>query len=261
MAQPPRRRPNSKKRRRGRHPGLYKALSAALILAAVVAACLIFFRVSQIEVVGNSRYTAEEIIDVAGVKTGNNLIAVRAARVSRELQGNLPYIRTVSVRRQLPGTLTIVVTESRAVAAVNREGGWWLMDKDGKLLEQVEGPGDCPVVTGLTPLAPAVGTYLSAGVEKEEQVEWLRQLLTALEENGLADRLDSVDLSEDYMVRFGLDGRFTVQISPALEKGMAYWIRRLPGCLDDSRVRANQNQRYTVSIMDDTNIRFIPVES
>ena len=59
MAQPQQRRHNSKKRRRGRHPGLYKALSAVLILAAVAAACVIFFRVSQVEVRGNRRYTAQ----------------------------------------------------------------------------------------------------------------------------------------------------------------------------------------------------------
>lgn len=258
MAQPQRRRRNSRKRRRGRHPGLYKALSAVLIVAAVAAACLIFFRVSQIEVQGNSRYSREEIIDIAGVRPGDNLFALGSTRISRELQSRLPYIRSVSVRRKLPNTVVISVTESRALAALEHGGAWWLLDEDGKLLERTSGPGSAAPVTGVTPLAPAVGTYLAAGEEERQRVEWLRELLSALEENGLADRLDRVDLSEDYRLTFALDGRFTVHISPALERGMAYWIRRLPAYLEHESIRRNPSQSYTVEIMDNASARFIP---
>ncbi len=258
MAQQQRRRPRYRKRRRGRHPGLYKALSAVLILAAVVVACAVFFRVSQIEVEGNSRYSDQEIIDVAGVEVGENLFSIRGARVSRNLQSHLPYIRTVSVRRHLPNALTIAVTESQVRAAVPQGGVWWLMDEDGKLLEQASAPGGYATVTGLVPLAPAVGTYLAAGEEEESRVDDLEELLTALAEGGLADRLDRVDLSEDYRITFVLDGRFTVHISPTLEKGMAYWLRRLPQYLEHDSVARNPSQSYTVEIMDGTRVRFIP---
>lgn len=258
MAQQQRRRPNSKKRRRPRHPGLYKALSAVLILAAVAAACLIFFRVSQIEVLGNQRYSAQEITDIAGVKPGDNLFAVRGASISRELRSRLPYIRTVSVRRGLPNTLTITVTEGKALAAVAQGDSWWLLDEDGKLLEQASSPGSCAQVTGLTPLAPAVGTYLAAGEEEQQRVAWLKELLSALEENGLAQRLNSVDLSEDYRLTFVLDERFTVHISPTLEKGMGYWLQRLREYLKNEKVQKNPSQSYTVEIMDDVRARFIP---
>ncbi len=254
MAQQQRR--NRKKRRRGRHPGLYKALSAVLILAAVAAACIIFFRVETVEVHGNQRYTAQEIIDIAGVKPGDNLIALRGGAISRALQSRLPYIRTVSVGRLLPSTLSITVTEGKAVGAIAQGGKWWLLDEDGKLLEEASAPGSCAKVTGLTPLAPAVGTYLAAGEEERWRVEELKELLGGLSSNGLADKLTSVDLSQDYRLTFRLDSRFTVHISPALEKGMDYWLRRLAAALRDPKVDANQS--YTVEIMDDTRIRFIP---
>lgn len=250
------RRPTKRKRTRGSHPGLYKLLSALLILAAVGVACVIFFRVDDIQVTGNQRYTAQEIIDVAGVKQGDNLFAVQAATLSRQVQSRLPYIRTVSVRRVLPDGLTIAVTEGKAVAAIAQEGRWWLLDEDGKLLEQVASPGSCAKVTGITPLAPAVGTYLAGGEDQALRVERLKELLGSLTENGLADRLWSVDLSEDYQLTFDLDGRFTVHISPTLERGLGYWLKRLGVALQDSKVSENQN--YTVEIMDDQRIRFIP---
>lgn len=250
------RRHKTKRRNRGRHPGLYKALSAAVILTAVVAACVIFFRVGDVVVQGNHRYTTEQIIEVTGVREGDNLFALNASKISRELQNRLPYIQSVSVRRMLPDTLSITVTEGKSAAAVAQGSKWWLMDQDGKLLEEGTSPGDCAVVTGITPLAPAVGTYLASGEEQAGRVEDLRTLLETLGENDLLDGLDSVELSEDYRITFVYDGRFTVHISPALEKGMSYWLRRFAAALQDPNVA--ENQRYTVEIMDDTRIRFIP---
>lgn len=251
-----RRRRKGKKQKRTRRSGLYTVVSAVLILAALVAACTVFFRVDQVIVQGNSRYTAQEIIDVAGVKTGDNLFALRSAKLSRELRGRLPYIRTVSVRRLLPDTLSITVTEGRAAAAVAQEGKWWLMDADGKLLEQAAARGGLPMVTGIEPLAPAVGTYLAAGEEQSDRVARLKELLQGLSDNGLVDKLGNVDLTEDYRVSFDYDSRFTVHIDPASEKGMSYWLRRFKAALEDPRVDANQS--YSVEIMDGERLRFIP---
>lgn len=255
MAEDQRRR-KARKQKRTRHSGLYTVISAVLILAAVVAACTVFFRVDDVVVQGNRRYTAQEIIDVAGVKTGDNLFALRSAKLSRELRGRLPYIRTVSVRRMLPDTLVITVTEGSAVAAVAYEGAWWLMDADGKLLEQTASPGGVSVVTGITPLAPAVGTYLAAGEEHSDRVERLKELLGALSENGLADKLEGIDLTEDYQVSFEYASRFSVHLSSTTEKGMAYWLRRFKVALDDPKVDANQS--YSVEIMDEETLHFIP---
>lgn len=256
MAGDQRRRKARKKQKRTRRSGLYTVISTLLILAAVAAACTVFFRVDDIIVQGNRRYTAQEIIDVAGVKTGDNLFALRAGKLSRELRGRLPYIRTVSVRRLLPDTLSITVTEGSAVAAVAHEGKWWLMDADGKLLEQTTSPGGVSQVVGLSPLAPAVGTYLAAGEEQSDRVDRLKELLGALSDNGLTDKLEGIDLTEDYQVSFDYDTRFTVHLSATTEQGMSYWLRRFKVALDDPKVDANQS--YSVEIMDGETLHFIP---
>lgn len=250
------RRRKTKQRRRGRHPGLYIVLSTVLILAAVAAACMVFFRVGDVTVQGNVRYTAQEIIDVAGVRMGDNLFTLRASAISRELRGRLPYIRSVSVRRVLPDAVAITVTEGRAVAAVGQEGQWWLVDEDCKLLERSAATGGLPTVAGVDPLVPAEGTYLAAAAEQSLRVERLGELLGALSECGLLDKLSGVDLTEDYRVSFVYDGRFTVHLSPVTEAGMGYWLRRFAAAVSDPRVDANQN--YTVEIMDEESLRFIP---
>ncbi len=249
------RRRKTKPRRRGRHSRLYTLLSAVLILAAVAVACTVFFRVDTVEVQGNARYTDQEIVDVAGVETGDNLFALRPASISRELCGRLPYIRSVTVRRVLPDTLSITVTEGKAVAAVAQEGQWWLVDEDCKLLERTASAGGLPTVEGIDPLVPAQGTYLATAGEQSYRVERLRELLAALSECGLLDKLGRVDLTEDYRVTFVYADNFTVHLSPVTEEGMSYWLRRFAAAVADPRVDANQ--RYTVEIMDEKSLHFV----
>ena len=62
------RRNKRKRRNRGRFGFLYKVLSAAVIVAAIVAGCAVFFRVENIEVNGQSAYTADQIISAAEVE-------------------------------------------------------------------------------------------------------------------------------------------------------------------------------------------------
>lgn len=259
---PQQRRHKTKRRSRGRFPGLYKAVSAVLILAAVMVACAVFFRVETIEVVGNAHYTAQEIIDVTGVETGDNLFTLDRARLAREIQSRLPYVQTVSIRRALPDSLVISVTEGEAVAAISHAGRWWLLDSTGKLLEETSNPGGHAAITGISPLAPAPGTSLATAEEQRPRLKRLRELLEALEENQLLDKLDSVDLSEDYCVTFCYDGRFDVEMSTALESpnvdqtGLGYWVHRFAAAIQKPEVAPNQ--RYRVEISDNETLHFIP---
>ena len=92
------RRNKRKRRNRGRFGFLYKVLSAAVIVAAIVAGCAVFFRVENIEVSGQSAYTAEQIIGAAEVERGDNLFAVNKFKVMRQIISRLPYAERSSRR-------------------------------------------------------------------------------------------------------------------------------------------------------------------
>ena len=50
-----------RRRNRGRFGFLYKLMSALIICAAILAGCIVFFRVDVVVVDGNVRYTSEEM--------------------------------------------------------------------------------------------------------------------------------------------------------------------------------------------------------
>jgi cell division septal protein FtsQ len=118
----------------------------------------VFFRVSDIRVEGNARYSAKEIADAAGIERGPTYSSSnRFTSVSR-IFTQLPYIESAGISRELPGRVVITVKESRALAYVAVESDFWLIDRNCKILEKVtaDGTSGCIRVEGLTPIAPSV---------------------------------------------------------------------------------------------------------
>ena len=158
---------NRHRRRRGRFGFLYPLLSFLIIFAAILAGSVAFFRVNQVTVVGNSRYTAEEVAEASGVQIGDNLCLINKPKTAQSILRRLPYVEKVSPVRRLPDTLELRITETSAVAAVQAEESWWLLDAGGKLLEQ----GDAPLDQALALFEEGTGLIkkCSGMLDKAEQ--------------------------------------------------------------------------------------------
>ncbi len=209
-------RKNKKRRRRnrGRFSFLYVLLSVLLITAALVAGSVVFFRADTITVSGNIRYTSEEIISAAQVQTGDNLFGLDRKEISRRILTSLPYIQKVSIRPAFPAELRIIVTESRAAVSLQGPEGWFLLDPYGKLVEAGTGAlqEKAPVVRGLSPQTPSVGTYLATAPEETYKLNAMIQLLTALETHEILNNLRFLDVTASNQILFGYTERFTVKI-------------------------------------------------
>ena len=137
------------KRRRGSFGFLYKLLSVLLICTAIIVAMTLFFRVDEIAVTGQRRYTEEEIRAAAGVELGSNLYLLNKYDIVRAIGGKLPYIEDIRVNRKLPDTLLIEVHESGRPFALVQDGSAWLISASGKIVEQL--PGGRRGSTGSSP--------------------------------------------------------------------------------------------------------------
>ncbi len=74
-----------------------------------------FLRLERIEVSELKRLTREEVIGLAGVKPGDDLLSLRLRRIGEQLAKN-PWVEKVRVRRYFPHVLAIEVTEREPVA-------------------------------------------------------------------------------------------------------------------------------------------------
>ncbi len=212
MAQQRRRR--RRRRKRGRFGFLYKLLSVLLILAALFVGCIIFFRVDEIDVEGDTIYSEEEIIQASGISLGDNLFLIHQIQAGRSVVSQLPYISEITIKLSLPSKVQITVTAATAAAALELEDSdtYWAMDLNGKLLGQGDRSiaGDSLVVTGLTPLMPSEGEQLAVSVDDSTKLSSLLEILRDLTDWDILDQVQSIDLSGAAQIEMEYQDRFTV---------------------------------------------------
>jgi len=187
-------------------------LSVLLIFAAILAACVVFFRVDAILVEGNSRYTREEIIEASGIQQGDNLFQLNKFRIDQDLRSRLPYISELTIERKYPDTILITVKESTAIAALNYGGEWWLINDSCKLLErgEVSIARGLTVLTGVSPLAPAVGTRLTVDVDQQLKLQAVQQMLSTMKDYELIGSIQDFICVDNTCIRFSYGDKLTV---------------------------------------------------
>ena len=109
-------RSRTRRRNRGRFGPLFKLLCVVGVILALTVGATVFFRVEQVTVSGNQRYTQEEIIAASGIQLGDNLYSLNKVRIDQNIRTTLPYIGDLTINRALPSTIVITVTEWEAVA-------------------------------------------------------------------------------------------------------------------------------------------------
>lgn len=185
-----------------------------LVIVAVIFVMSVFFRVSDIQVRGNSHYTDEEIIRAIDIEEGDNLFFFdRFAALSRVF-AKLPYIDEVTVERSLPNRVIITVTESRALAYIVLGEEKWTIDHSCKVLGKAnddELQGLIPIV-GISPGTLMIGEPLETADGNEEIVAYIAEVLDQLEARGLYTQVGRVDFSDPNQVEFTLRDKYTVRL-------------------------------------------------
>lgn len=108
------------------------------------------FSLKSIEVSSATHLTRDEILGLAGVERGKDLLRMNLKRMGEHLLQN-PWVETVRINRYFPDSVSIVITEREPVAIVNM-GFIYYLDKKGnvfKVLNQGDRL-DFPVVTGFS---------------------------------------------------------------------------------------------------------------
>lgn len=209
-----RNRRTGQRRRRGRFGVLYKLLSFLVIFTALLVGCVVFFRVNQVTVTGNARYTAQEIIEASGVELGDNLLLVNKPQTARNINRRLPYVESVSPIRRLPDTLELRITETVAAARLETAEGAWLINAGGKIVELgTDGGEELPLILGLEPITPALGARLTVEPLDQTRLDGLKGLLAALDKRGMTSGVRSfIDLTATNVIRFDYGADLTVAV-------------------------------------------------
>lgn len=202
------------------------------VVLAVILGLSVFFKVETITVSGAEVYSSWAVREASGIEEGDNLLTFSKIRAAGQIMAKLPYVEKVRIGIKLPDTVNIMVKEASVVYAIrDSEGSWWLMDSDGKVIEQTNNAKavTCTQVLGVTLYSPAPGVRgvatETAQAETDEAGEVIPvtttgalrlsaalKILNALESHDVVGEAASVDVSDTEEIILWYGTRYLVNL-------------------------------------------------
>ena len=272
-AQPPKNRKKAKKPRRVYNTNFgFKFLIMLAVVAVIVLSMIIFFKVKHIEVVlpagqdgKPAYYTREEIIAASGINMDENLLSLSKATAAARIHAALPYVNDIQIKKQLPGTVIISFTEFDVTYSIQDEaGGWWLMSRDGRILEAAEEKEAKThlYVTGMPIQVPKPGDYiqpvadegadLSEIAAKKRVVE---DIIPALEGTAFVKQIDRVDVSTSYdLTLWWTEDRYEIRLGTS--ENLTYKLQFLQATLENSEVQGRSGI-IDLTFQEDDKVHFL----
>lgn len=192
--------------RRRRGFSVYVLLVLLLTVAVLVSLSMtVLFNIKTIRVTGNAdSYTAEEIVEAAGVAVGDNMMRINLEEHEKDALEQLIDVETVDLKRQFPSTLVIDVQKCTPAYNVVYEYGTLIVSEHGKILDNSMDPMEGLVnIYGYLPAETTPGRQISAEEERYDKVfSAFRDLIY---EGSLGTPIVSVDMTDfnDILVNFG----------------------------------------------------------
>lgn len=126
------------------------ALSSVFIYAYSYLLSTPYFQIKETSVRGLKELTEKDILTLAEIKPGQNILAVNIDVVERRVAVN-PWIKNVYVGREFPNRLVVDVRERNPIALVKQGSDFYLMDSDGIIFKKLAKGDevDLAIITGI----------------------------------------------------------------------------------------------------------------
>ena len=241
---------------------LVQLLTVLAVVVALVLGMSVFFKVKVITVSGAEVYGAWTVREASGISEGDNLLTFGRARAAGKITAKLPYVKSARIGIKLPDTVNIEIEEEDVVYAIKSSDGiWYLMNSEGKVVEQSTSGSakSYTQVLGVTLSMPLIGEY---GVATEEvpdttdetgetapltltgaqRLSAALEILQALEANDIVGQAASVDVSRlnDIILWYGTQ----YQVNMGDNTNLAYKI----ACMNDVILQLSDYQTGVLDV-------------
>jgi cell division protein FtsQ len=243
-------------KRRKRGAVVYTPIAVLLIGIILIFGISVFFRVSVIDVTGANRYSAERILSASGLKKGDNLIFVDAGAAANKVAKTLPYLNEVVIEKIIPDKVVIRVTESQPIAVLKYNGNWWILDQKARALEQTDGIDAAGKIniSGIEPVSLAEGLVIKVDESQETKLQYLTQVLGAINDAGLSGQVGQLDISNIGNITFTYTDRFTVIMSGGEDAD--YKLSLMQNVIE--QLEPDEKGKIKIDLSAEIEARFIP---
>ncbi len=239
-----------KKKRKKKNYLLRFLIIAGIVAAVVVFSRSSFFTVKTVTTEGNQYYAADEIMNMAGVEPGGNLLwDVDASDLEGILLEN-PYFLEVKVKRKLPDTLHFQVQERKQIAGVVYGEEYIIIDKEGTVLRKSDIDPKLTLLTGLTVSKLELGQTIEA--EESATLENTLAMLDTMDDGDIFFK--KIDVSKVVIKAYIYDTLIVKgtpkQMMKAIERGDLQKVV--------NNLFKNKTTRGTISLGDHNYMSFSP---
>ena len=184
----------AKKKKNGNGFFQFFALLTVLTIGILIVLQTVF-RLEAVCVIGHSNHTAREVINVSGLTYGQSIFSVRAEDVARNLEKDHTLIfKGMQVKH--PNLVYLQVEERNPVALMQWLAVYYVLDKDGLVMEETTGTeliGTLPVVTGFRVSSAHKGQFLT--VKSQTQLDAYCKLIVEINKQNYARQVTEIRLN------------------------------------------------------------------
>lgn len=142
------------KKRKKRKRKVKFILKIVLLLGIIVGAIIFamvspIFNIKEIQVTNNNQISAETIISLSKLKTGENIFKFNSIKTIEKIKEN-PYVEDAIIQRSIPNKIQIIVEERSHDYSVDFLGKYAYINKKGYILEIADDKKEKIVIQGIT---------------------------------------------------------------------------------------------------------------
>ena len=198
--------------------------AAFLFLIIVMLFCVLIFmtpvfNIRSISVTGNQIVTLEEIDSQVSDLMGQNLFKTGGSQIEKRLK-NIAYIESASTSKRLfPPSVKITVKEYEPAGYININGYEVIVNSDLKVLDDKNSlPTDeIPEISGVNSEKYTVGKVFKT--DNPEKDEILQECLSLMEQTGIINDVNEIDVSNITGIEFKYQDRINVLCGTQLDLG------------------------------------------
>lgn len=233
-------------------------ISFVLIVAVFGAMCVAVYRllfiVSDVGAEGSDVYAPEQIVAASGVDEGDHLYSFRASVVSSLIKHRCPQITDVSITRRIPSTVTFNVTEEECRYYTDFYGEYRGISASMRVLFSIsadEAKRRGLVLMKLPPVRSAIaGERAEFATIKNDS--YIYDVVSAVAESELSDRINTIDLQSKYDVRLVCDGKYLMMLGTS--ESVETKLRIAKSVLEDEMFNSEDKARIDLSDLSKTSV-------
>ena len=189
--------------------GTYALFLIGLAAASILLCVFVFFKVHSVKVRGNTKYTESDILQVANIDVGDNVVMLETEIIEERILKSFPYMENVTINKKLPVTVEIVVEEADAqYSVVYGEGMYAYTSPSRKLLEAKATPAEGSTVVKGGEVTDVNGTLVFAD---EKVMNAFDVIVAAIAEHPNSN-ITELDITNIYDISLIFDDRIKLEV-------------------------------------------------